>query len=545
MATRIIITVLGLGLAVLLGLLAGEGAVIPVTGMVLLLFFVLLKFTLGRKLTMEAMLCMILLTGILIGQKGFTYFRLASILFVSEVFLATLVIIYVSNTIIRHRPMLPNTWLARVIFVFLIYSVVHLYLDYQKYQFMALRDAGLAYYTLFFILAYRISHQKEALRVLERWLPRLFLFVAVWYGMWNTIPAWQGWINSIRFLGNYPFFPSNDVSMNAAFGVFFYFYWRLINEKNGSMWSLIGTAIACFSLLSVVRGTLVVTGMVTLCLFLFFRRRSVIRYSLIVSGITIIAVAAFFIAGPNKVQEGIIRPFEMILNELKALEMGINQSNEIKNMEDGTAHWRMEWWKKLWKDTIHQAPLTGVGFGADIATEFHMEYHQTYQAAEGWSSIRGAHSALMTIFARLGFIGVVFFVLIMGAIAHRIWISMHLINNKRLPLWYMLPIGYIVGGFIVSFFQYTWEAPYTAIPFWIMVGILYSGTDKILKVDAESDQRLVSIQDSVVYGRKPVLEGFKKFRPDPLNAQKLLARRKRQFQRKFYKIPPVSSDESY
>lgn len=534
MATRLTIAVLGMLLAIWLGFLAGEGAILLIAAIALFISVFIFKFSLGRKLSMEGMLCLILLFGTLMGQKGFTYLRLTSVFFISEVFLAALLLIYVCNTILRHRPFIPNTWLARVISLFLIYSIIHLYFDYKKHHFMALRDSCLAYYTLFFILAYRISNQREILRLLERWLPIVFLLIALWYVPYTMIHSWAAFLHSIYFLGSVLFMFSTDVSMNVTFGAFFYFYWRFLTEKQPSYWVQGGLLLSCFSFIGAIRGTMLITCIVTVIIFLYFRGHSVIKHSLVTAAIVVVGIAWLFIAGGGKVQENMLSHLNLMTDEVKAIQLQILQDDTTKTMAEDNARWRVQWWKKLWADTMQTAPLTGMGFGVDIATPFHMEYHGVQQPAEEWSSIRGAHSALMTILARLGLIGVFFFLLIMGSIAHRVWLTMHLLQQKRLPIWYLAPTGYIVGGFVVSFFQYTWEAPYTAIPFWMMVGVLYAGTDKILR----SNIKFPTLAPISLHSKQQQLSeslNFRKFRPDPLTPEKLLHRRHRQTKRKFLK----------
>lgn len=538
MATRLTIAILGMLLAIWLGFLAGEGAIVVISGFVTLIAVFILKFSVGRKLSLGSMLCIILLLGILIGQKGFTYLRFTSILFISELFLVVLLSIYICNTIIRHRSLLPNTWLARVVFLFLLYSVIHLYFDYKKYQFMALRDSCLAYYTLFFILAYRISHEEAFLRILKRCLPLTFLIIAISYVPYSTIFLFAEFLHSIRVQGNGLIMLNTDVSMNATFGAFFYFYWRFLTEKNFSYGVWGGTLLSFFAMLGAVRGTMIITCIVSICIFLYFRAHSVVRHSLVTAGIFIVSLSLVFLVDKGKIPEKIITPLILIAGEFKAMQLQILQDDNTKTTSEDNARWRVQWWKKLWADTINTAPLTGLGFGADIATPFHMEYYGVHQPEEEWSRIRGAHSALMTVFARLGLIGVLFFLLIMGSIAHRVWLTMHLLNQKRLPLWYLAPTGYIVGGFVISFFQYTWEAPYTAIPFWIMVGILYSGTDKILYQTSEngvSSILKITHPINISNPNNSPLVVSRKFQPTPLSSENLLHRRKRKRLRSFRK----------
>lgn len=537
MATRIIIAVLGMVLAIWLGFLAGDGSVVLISGIILLLLVFLCKFSIARKLSLEAMLCFFLLMGLLIGQKGFTYLHLTSFLFVSEIFFAVLVIIYIVNTIIHHRPFIPDTWLAKVILLFLLYCTLHLYLDYIKYQFMALRDAPLAYYTFFFILSYRISHQRAILRVLEKWLPSVFLIAALGYAFYNVIPGLRDYLDAIQ-IGEIRFMLANDVSMNAAFGALFYFYGRFVKANQVTPWVWIGILLSCFAILAAVRGTMVVTTIVSLGLLMRFYQKNIIRHALIFGGVVIVVIATMVIISFPNTDQNLPAPIRGVVEELNAMQFGFNQSNKVETTADTTAQWRMLWWKFLIEDTMAHSPFTGGGFGMDIATPFLMTYHGVHVPAEEWERVRGAHSALLTIFARLGLIGVFFFVLIMGSIARRVWVSLHLLKQGRLPLWYLTIIGYIVGGFVVSFFQYTWEAPYTAIPFWMMVGVLYSGTDKILRSDAGKKQAMAPASVRPIYGRKhqdAISVVSAKFQPVPLSPEKLANRRQRQIQRKFKK----------
>lgn len=479
---KTIIAIFGMLLAIALGFLAAKGSIALMAAAIVPLVLFFIKFSLGKKLSTEAILCFLLLAGLLIGQKGFTYLRFSPILFISEVFLAILACLYLFNVLVYRRSLIPNTWLAKIILLYLIYSAIHLYFDYQKYQLMALRDAGLAYYTLFFMLAYRIGEEKGALQVLKKWLPVLFLIVAINYAFYMIFPAFQEALLSIQVAGNPVFALAIDVCMNVAFGALFYFYGRLVMDNSRSTpWIWIGTFLSSLAILAVVRGTMVVTTIVSLGLLIYFYRKNVVKHALIFAGVIIIVITTFILVSPTKISEDMPTPIKGIMEELNAMQFGFNRDIKAETVADDTAQWRLMWWQFLIDDTMAHAPLTGGGFGLDISSPFLMVYHGVYVPDEEWERVRGAHSALMTIFARLGLIGVLFFTVIMGGIAHRIWISLRLLKQGELPSWYLAPVGYVVGGFVVSFFQYTWESPYTAIPFWIMVGVLYAGSDHVLR----------------------------------------------------------------
>lgn len=140
-----------------------------------------------------------------------------------------------------------------------------------------------------------------------------------------------------------------------------------------------------------------------------------------------------------------------------------------------TTNWRFAWWSDLLFGRTAAETFTGQGFGADIATDFQRDFLGVYDYSEsfGWERVRGAHNITVTSFARMGIPGLMLVAtIIVVQAAHlagrsaRNALAAGLFSPWEYAVW-----GYLIGGTINSQTQYTWDAPYAALPYWVLFGV--------------------------------------------------------------------------
>jgi len=140
-----------------------------------------------------------------------------------------------------------------------------------------------------------------------------------------------------------------------------------------------------------------------------------------------------------------------------------------------TTNWRFAWWSDLLFGRTPTESLIGQGFGADIATEFQRDFLGVYDYSEsfGWERVRGAHNITVTSFARMGIIGFALVAtIVVVQVAHLAGPSMRAaISAGHLTPFEYAVWGYLIGGTINSQTQYTWDAPYAALPYWTLFGV--------------------------------------------------------------------------
>lgn len=107
-------------------------------------FFVILLFSLWRKIPLDAKLLFIIILGYALGGKGFAYVSPVEPVYIGEICLALCMFGLMIR--IRHAGLF-DTSIHNLIWVYLIYAGIHLMVDYGQYRLLAIRDSTTAYYT--------------------------------------------------------------------------------------------------------------------------------------------------------------------------------------------------------------------------------------------------------------------------------------------------------------------------------------------------------------------------------------------------------------
>jgi O-antigen ligase len=121
----------------------------------------------------------------------------------------------------------------------------------------------------------------------------------------------------------------------------------------------------------------------------------------------------------------------------------------------------------------------GFGFGADITTEFHQQFFRTTANSPDVARTRGAHNAFFTILARMGWFGAILFLGVVVVQLSYFWRAILAFKNGLIPPTQAYLWGSNICAFVITFFQYAWEAPYSAIPFWTCMGLSYAYLDNL------------------------------------------------------------------
>ena len=104
--------------------------------------FVILLSALWRKIPLDAKLLFIVLLGYALGGKGFAYVSPYEPVFIGEISLA----FCMGGFLLRAKQWgLVDTAIHKWIWVYLIYAGTHLWVDYNQYRLVAIRDSATAY----------------------------------------------------------------------------------------------------------------------------------------------------------------------------------------------------------------------------------------------------------------------------------------------------------------------------------------------------------------------------------------------------------------
>lgn len=90
------------------------------------------------------------------------------------------------------------------------------------------------------------------------------------------------------------------------------------------------------------------------------------------------------------------------------------------------------WWQLAIADTWENAPIFGVGFGYDIAAQFSREYFA--DMADDFTA-RSPHSIFVTVFARMGLVGITLFLAVLALALRDTWVALRARDINTIGTW--------------------------------------------------------------------------------------------------------------
>jgi hypothetical protein len=156
----------------------------------------------------------------------------------------------------------------------------------------------------------------------------------------------------------------------------------------------------------------------------------------------------------------------------------------------GTAEWRELWWEAIWR-SVHSTPMLaafGHGYGFDL---FGLAPQAVRDGQED-DGVRTPHSVFYYALGYTGWVGVVLFGLLQFTILRLLWRSYRLTGQ---------PVGVVfwVMAIAAAFFEGSFDAPYKAIPFYLLVGMAMAPA--LLSATESLNVHRAQVQFSPVAGR--------------------------------------------
>lgn len=449
-------------------------------------------------------LCAIMITG-----KGFVYIGIGNILFTTEIILGILVVMFAVRVIFRQWPILPmETPMALPLFLFFVYLLIHLYFDTKSMGIMALRDAGTVYYAGFFLASYQLARNHNYVHAFYRVVPWAILPAMI-------LMAWRrlDWVSLVAVTGPLTFgarpliAPHVDASDHVFIATILLLF-QLSLIKTGRKWlCYLGILMITAYVVIAARGTIYVAFLATSAFILLSGKLSYFRLMIPVA---IIAGISFGIAYASSER---VRSNERVAAIKKKVEdLHSSFTTDARFRRQTTTDWRLYWWQHITDRVMASNPIYGLGLGADLQVDFIKEFYRNPNIMADQSATRGAHNAFFTILGRLGIIGAALFtwVVIIQLIYFRRAILLWRYYGTKLEPMYLYMWGAIITGFTTTFLQYTWEGPYSALPFWTISGIAYFLTDKLwreYKAEMAEKRRAYLEKMHQVRRNEPVLAG--------------------------------------
>jgi O-antigen/teichoic acid export membrane protein len=415
----------------------------------------------------------LLLGGYLFFSKSFAYLHVPGTpVFVGEIVLG-IGIFEVLGIPSPWRHLLTRAPVLKGVLAFLAVCCIRLFFDYPRYGVDAIRDASIGYYGLFALLtaAATVCEPTFVPRLLSwyrRVLPAFLVWAPVAIALSDVdalsgivVPGTTTGINS---------FKAGDFGVQVAMAVTFLWLdgpWprgeRTRTPSRTIALSIVGV-MGLFVCLTQNRGGFLAGAATLLVVALYLPSGRRMRLTLpLVGALATIALLVSLLNLRLPISER-----EISLQQVTANFLSIIQHNNSEQLS-GTVEWREQLWQRLRDDMLSSgAWRTGLGFGPVLGELYGVSDPNDPRP------LRNAHNSHLTIFARMGAVGLAIWALLWLAWCHRLhrWI-------RRRPGGVRDPDGAIaawvlagsLGLLINAYFDPSLEGPQACIWLYVLFGI--------------------------------------------------------------------------
>ena len=413
--------------------------------------FVILLSALWRKIPLDAKLLFIVLLGYALGGKGFAYVSPAEPVFIGEICLA----LCMGGFLLRAKQWgLVDTAIHKWIWVYLIYAGIHLWVDYNQYRLVAIRDSATAYYAFFFIASFIMFRNQLVAATFEKIIKVVLIF-----GIIQMMNQFSG--KTFGLTLELPGFGSHaDAYIQLSAAAVLFFLIRGIESKK-IFYVLIGAFVAAV-LCSIKTSALCALAAVIVAAILWGRVRGLLIPSIFMGAIGFVVLALATMFNPDFFAE-------YIASGETAETFGI-EGGQFVGLS-GTSSWRLDWWTNIWDNTMAMAPFWGQGFGADITGPYLEAWLGVKGDSEGYA--RYPHNVMFTVIGRLGLIGLFIFgalFIAIGVFSLRYCRRFFQSDDRRDAD--LITFGVVIAGMVNGLLQATYEVPYGALPHWVCLGYM-------------------------------------------------------------------------
>ncbi len=418
----------------------------------------------------EAWLLGFLVFGYVIGSRGFA--QLMPVpgvpLFLSELGLGvTLTLVVLRGALNRELPV-RRDWLNGLLLLWLALGTGRIVWDVRTFGFLALRDFAMVYYLLYFFAAQALAQHAPSRRLLHGALLVTFGLLPL-----TGLPAslFPDFFMSNFLVDGVPLiFYKGDLLATFLYTGFIVLLPAGRFNLRVDWWRWL-TALA-----SLVLGLTLLSrsSMVGLAVAIGWLARAgqwrPVRLLVAVCVTGLLAVTVYSLLQKKDFsQTRAYAIYEAVASIADYSGTQVYQSEQSGNKGDNN-RFRLIWWKNVAQETLETSPVLGLGFGADLAHGFLLEYYPT---SETDFSARSPHNIFMTTLGRMGLAGVavllaVYFV--QGRVTARVAREARTNPARQEAITLQAAVWVIM---VSACFGVVLEGPMGAIPFWIILGLAH------------------------------------------------------------------------
>jgi hypothetical protein len=415
----------------------------------------------------DAWIMTALLVGYLVGSRGFAQFFLLPNfpLLPAETGLLICVPVLVLRMAFKQTTALVRDGLNFAILAWILMGAARLPLDLRRYGLVALRDFAMVYYASFFFIAQALCRHEASRRLLQRTLMLAFVLLPVVNILFSLAP--QFFLTMLTWRGVPLVFQKDDLA--AAFlasGVFYFWAWR---EAGGHQLWLIPAAASLLlsATVSSPRAAMVGTTMVTV-MWLLARRVKLLAFQVgVVAAVLLLMLPVLSFFNRDLKQTPVYSAYEHAISIFDYSGTGSYLHTESGDPSDNN-RFRLVWWRSVADETLERSPFFGLGFGTDLAARFLTNYDLV--GAEDFTA-RSPHSVIMTVFGRMGTLGLLLFLSIAAMMARSTILVFCRRDYRTMGLWSVIWVLWFSACFGVVL-----EGPMGAVVFWTILGMASAAT---------------------------------------------------------------------
>lgn len=419
--------------------------------------FLLARF---QPLPLGTLLLTAVAAGYIIGNRGFAQLSLSG----SFPFLPGEVALVVAGGLLlvqcawRHELPLRRDPLNLAVLAWMLVGALRIPFDVRAHGFMALRDFALVYYAAFFFLGQELARDARSRRFFLNTLTASCVALLPVFLFAQRFP--DVFFGPLSVRGNPLIFYKGDLAATfVAAGAVLLF---LRFEERGRWW-LAAASLMLSGAVLLLNNRAAMLALAVATAWLAVRGRWRFAAAQAASG-AVAVIVVLLVAGALRIsweRTPVFHVYERIVSIVDPMGQRAYRGEETFNKGDNNRY-RTVWWTAVIHETLDGNPYVGLGFGHDLAERFVREY---YPENTDEFSVRSPHNALVSIFARMGAVGLAAFLLLVGVMAVRTWRAVGARRADAGPwcvAWALLTSACL--GVVL-------EGPMGAMVFWTVLGI--------------------------------------------------------------------------
>ncbi|HWL15400.1 MAG TPA: O-antigen ligase family protein [Opitutus sp.] len=444
--------------AVFMGFSVANGALIlPLLFAAAIALFVVAQW---QPFSLITLLLALAMFGYVVGNRGFAQLMLLPgfPLLPAEAILAFACPLLLVHSAWRREAPVRRDALNLLIVAWIAVGVGRMVFDFRAFGFWAVRDFATVYYAAFFFLAQEAARQERNARVIQT---SLLIATGVLFGI-NLVYErnLDFFFGTLTFRGSPLIAYKGDLigTFLAVGSVLFFLRFEAGGKRANIAVSL---ALAAATLASNNRASML--GLAVAAAWLAAGRRwrfaAVLGGSGAIAAIVILMAAA--VTNTSWQRTPVYGVYERIASLFDPAGERVYRVEETSNKGDNNV-FRRVWWQAVFDETVEENALTGLGFGRDLADRFVREY---YPESTDDFNVRSPHNILLTVFARMGALGLAIFLAMLAVMARHTWSAVRVGPQAAAPwcaAWTILTS---------ACFGVVLEGPMGAVVFWTLLGL--------------------------------------------------------------------------